>query len=256
MFFVLSKTLNYLVTPVVMVILLLLVSLMVKSKKWKRRTLIGAVGLLLFFSNDFIANEVMMTWELPAKKYVDLPQYEAAVLLTGVTAPFPAGPADRTYFIIGADRVTHTLQLYKLGIVRKIIVSGGSGKLIDDGSRESTQIKSALMLMGVPDSVIYTDISSDNTYENAVETKKLLDTLKIHSKQCLLVTSSFHMRRAIACFRRAGADMDYFTCDFRSHARTFTPDVLVVPKLDAVLVWQKLLKEWVGFVAYKMAGYL
>jgi len=64
------------------------------------------------------------------------------------------------------------------------------------------------------------------------------------------------MRRAIACFRKAGADMDYFTCDFRSHARTFTPDVLFVPKLEAVLVWQKLLKEWIGFVAYKIAGYV
>jgi uncharacterized SAM-binding protein YcdF (DUF218 family) len=256
MFFILSKTLNYLATPLVMVSLLLLASLFLKSKKWKRTMLICGVCLLLLFSNDFIANEVMRIWELPVKRYTELKQYEAAILLTGVTVNQPSGPDDRIYFYLGADRAVHTMQLYKLGIVKKIVVSGGSGKVVDDGSRESVKLKRVLMTMGVPDSVIYIDTNSDNTYENAIESKKLLDSLHIDQKECLLVTSAFHMRRALACFRKAGADMDYFTCDFRSHPRSFMLDVLLVPKVDAFIIWQSLLKEWVGFVAYKIAGYI
>ncbi len=239
-----------------MVCLLLLASWFLRSMRWKKITFIFGLCLLLFFSNDFVANEIIRAWELPAKKYSELKKYEAAVLLTGVTVNQSSGPDDRIYFYLGADRVTHTLQLYTLGLVKKIIVSGGSGKLMDDGSRESIKLKSVLMTMGVPDSVIFIDTSSDNTYENAVESKKLIDSLQIDRQDCLLVTSAFHMRRALACFRKADADMDYFTCDFRSHPRNFTLDVLIVPKVEALVIWQKLLKEWVGFVAYKIAGYI
>jgi uncharacterized SAM-binding protein YcdF (DUF218 family) len=256
MFFVLSKTLNYLVQPLTLVMLLLLLSFFLKTKHWKKRTGYAAVGFLVFFSNSFIANEVMRWWELPTKSYSELRNYEAAILLTGITVVKPRGPQDRVYFNSGADRVTHTLQLYKLGLVNRIIISGGSGKLIDDGLRESLQLKDFLLMAGVPDSIIYTDANSDNTYENAIESKKIIDRLEINTNDCLLVTSAFHMRRALACFRKANADMEYFTCDFRSSARSFTLDILFVPKLDALLIWQRLLKEWVGFAAYKMAGYV
>lgn len=256
MFFILSKTIGYLVQPIVIVSVLLIASLVVRNQTWKKRIFIAGISLLLFFSNEFIANEAMNRWELPTKKFSDLKEYEVAVLLTGIAVSESRGPNDRVYLYLGADRLLHTVQLFKLGIVKKVLISGGSGKLIDDGSRESLKLKSAMIMMGVPDSVIYTDASSDNTYENAVESKRIIDSLGIQKESCLLVTSAFHMRRSLACFRKAYMDIDYFTCDFRSHPRSFNLDTLIVPKLDAILIWQKLLKEWVGFVAYKVAGYI
>lgn len=255
MFFFLSKALGYLITPLVMISLLLIATVFVRSKKWKRITLIGALALTLFFSNGFIANEVVNLWELPTKPFTEVKSYEAAILLTGVAVNRPTYPQDRVYFFIGADRVTHTLQLYKLGLAKKIIISGGKTKLKVDGLPESTRLKSVLVLMGVPDSVIFTDTKSDNTFENAVESKRILDSLKISYNKCLLVTSAFHMRRAVACFKKAGAEMDYFTCDFRGQPRKISFDMLFVPKLDAMLIWQKLLKEWVGLLVYTLVGY-
>lgn len=256
MFFVLSKTIGYLTQPIVIVSGLLILSLLLKKTVWKKRTFIAGVSLLFFFSNEFIANEAMRQWELPAKEFNELKKYEVAILLTGITVSESSGPNDRVYFYLGADRLIHTVQLFKLGIVKKVVISGGSGKLIDDGSRESLKLKSVMLMMGVPDSVIYTDASSDNTYENAVESKRIIDSLKIPTESCLLVTSAFHMRRSLACFRKVDLDIDYFTCDFRSHSRSFNFDALIVPKLDAILIWQKLLKEWAGFAAYKVAGYI
>ncbi|NBP70930.1 MAG: YdcF family protein [Cytophagia bacterium] len=150
----------------------------------------------------------------------------------------------------------HTAHLYKLGLIKKVILSGGIGKILEKSEPEAIQLKRSLMVMGVPDSVIYTDPSSDNTYENAMESKKIIDSLGIPVGDCLLVTSAFHMRRARACFKKAGMDIDYFTCDFRSSPRSFTPDILLVPRLEGLLIWQKLLKEWVGMVVYKMVGYI
>lgn len=256
MFFIVSKILSYLIQPVVIVSILLLASLVVKEKRWKRGLKLTGIGLLLFFSNSFIANEVVSLWELPGRPFSQMKQYEVAIVLTGVAINKSSGPSDRTYYSLGADRVIHTAHLYKLGLIKKVIVSGGTARILEKSEPEALQLKRSLMVMGVPDSVIYTDASSDNTYENAVESKKILDSLGVKINDCLLVTSAFHMRRARACFVKAGMDIDYFTCDFRAAPRSFTPDVLFVPKLDGLQIWQKLLKEWVGFAAYKAAGYI
>ncbi len=256
MFFVLSKVLQYLVQPIVIVTLLLGLGLIIRKTPWNRFFLIAGFSLLLIFSNQFLANEVMTWWELPSKPYSAIRNYDAAVMLTGIAVAKSNGPDDRVYLYLGADRLNHTVELYKLGKVKKIIVSGGIGYLDREVVPEAIRLKRLMTLMGVPDSVVFVDHSSDNTYENALESKRLLDSLQIIPGNCLLVTSAFHMRRATACFQKANANMDYFTCDFRSQPRTFEWHVLLVPKLDAILIWQKLLKEWVGMLAYKFAGYI
>lgn len=256
MFFVLSKVLQYAVQPIVIVTICLAIGLIIRQNRWKRFFLISGFSLLMLFSNQFIANEVMMLWELPSKPYATIRNYDAAVMLTGIAVAKSKGPEDRVYLYLGADRLNHTVELYKLGKVKKIIVSGGIGYLDREVVPEAIRLKSLMTMMGVPDSVVFVDHSSDNTYENALESKRLLDSLKIRPENCLLITSAFHMRRAIACFKKAEVEMDYFTCDFRSQPRTFEWHVLFVPKLDAILIWQKLLKEWVGFIAYKFAGYI
>lgn len=84
----------------------------------------------------------------------------------------------------------------------------------------------------------------------------MMDSLHLRPQDCLLVTSAFHMRRAVACFEKQDIAMDYFTCDFRARPRTFKFDLLFIPKLEAVIIWQRLIKEWVGMLAYKIAGYI
>ena len=113
-----------------------------------------------------------------------------------------------------------------------------------------------MMLMGIPDSSIILENETRNTAESAIEVKKLLDSLNIEAKNCLLITSAFHMRRSLACYRHQGVELESFSTDFFTHPRVFHLDVLIVPKLEAMNIWTKLIKEWVGFVAYKMAGYV
>ncbi len=47
------------------------------------------------------------------------------------------------------DRLISSIELYKLGIIRKIILSGGNGTLISNGMKESEWSKSFLINMGV-----------------------------------------------------------------------------------------------------------
>jgi len=255
MFFFLSKTLNYLTMPLTIIFLMLVISAFLRNEKWKKRLFWIALVSLFIFSNDFIANEVMNAWEIEPTPYDALQPHDIGIVLTGATLPFIT-PNDRVYFSRGADRVTHTVQLYKLGLIKKILVSGGSGRLLGEGEPEADKFKAAMVMMGVPEASILLENETRNTAESAIEVKKLLDSLNIEAKDCLLITSAFHMRRSLACYQHQGVALEPFTTDFYSHPRTFHLDVLIVPRLEALNIWTKLTKEWVGFIAYKLAGYI
>lgn len=255
MFFFLSKTLSYLTQPLVIICILLVGSFFIKKSVVKKLLFRIGLGLLLFMSNDFISNEIMSIWEIRPTPYAEISrQYEYGILLTGVTKS-EIEPKDRVYFSRGADRVTHSVQLYKLGIIKKILVSGGSGRLVSIDEREADDIANALILMGVPAEDIVIENKSKNTHESAIAVKKILIE-RDDSKDCLLITSGYHMRRSIACFKKVGLDFDSFTTDFLSHKRAFTLDVLLVPKVDALSTWTTLVREWVGYSAYWVSGYI
>ena len=255
MFFFLSKILGYLLKPLVIIIGCLLLSWILRNPKWKKRLFIGGIAMLLFFSNEFIANEFMLGWEIKVTPFKDLGKtYEYGILLCGA-AKSEVGPSDRVYIGSAADRINHTLQLYKLGHIKKILISGGSGRLIDIGEREADQLSSLLQLMGVPPDDILVENASRNTHESALEVKKVLEDIGTPT-QCILITSAFHMRRSVACFEKVGWPLDHFSTDFLTHKRRFTPDVLLIPKSESIGMWNVMLKEWTGCIAYWVMGYI
>src|SRR5687768_908320 len=255
MFFFLSKTLTYLTMPLTIICICLVVSLFVKNLKWKKRLFWTGLIMLLFFSNEFIANECMRAWEIEATPFSEVSKHKWAIVLTGSTVD-KTDPDDRVYFQRGADRVYHTVQLYKLGLIEKILVSGGTGRLVGASKPEADRFKDAMIVMGIPDSVILIENQTRNTFESAVEVKKMLQDFKVEDDQCMLITSAFHMRRSLACYHKAGLKPTPFSTDFYTHPREFYLDALIIPQLDSILLWHKLVKEWVGMIAYKIAGYI
>ena len=211
--------------------------------------------LLLFLSNEFVANEMMTWWETKPTPFKDIHRtYDYGIILTGVTKS-DFYPDDRVYFHRGADRVTHSVQLYKLGLVKKLLVSGGSGQLISRSKQEADEMADALLLMGVPKEDILIENKSRNTHESAEEVKKILGSLT-SPQNCLLITSGYHMPRSKACFAKVGWSMDTFSTDFQTHKRSFTFDNLFIPSLEALGVWGIAIREWAGFVAYWIVGYV
>jgi len=96
--------------------------------------------------------------------------YDAGVVLSG----FMGKDKETNSLSFGeaTDRLTEGLIQYRKGRIKTIIISGGSGSLVDD-TRESVLAKTFLIEnCGVPDSAVLIDTVSRNTYENAVETKK------------------------------------------------------------------------------------
>jgi len=255
MFFFLSKILIYFLSPFTISCCLLIVSVLIKPGKLKKRIFWVSFSMLLFFSNEFVANAVMYYWEVDPTPISSVKEYELGIVLTGATIP-GLKPTDRVYFQRGADRVTHTVQLYHAGLLKKILISGGSGRLVGDEEPEADKFKKVMIMMGVSESDIFIENETRNTAESGPEVKKLLEELNIGSERCLLITSAFHMRRSLAVYQKSGLVLDSFSADFYAHPPSFYPDELFIPQVDAIIKWEKLSKEWWGMIAYKMVGYI
>lgn len=253
MFFIFSKILFYVAMPITWVLVFLFIALFSKKERLKKRALLITATLLVFFTNPFLTNEAWLLWEQPPTPFNKLTKYDAAIILTGFTSQ-QKSPHDRIYTGKGADRVLLPIRLYKEGYVRKIIVSGGSGSLVQKYSTEALEVKKLLLLSGVTEADILYEDKSRNTHENAQFTKKILIT-QPDLKKLLLVTSAFHMRRAAACFKKEGITTDTFSTDFYTTDRSFSFDKLIVPQEFCLYQWQILFHEILGYLTYLLVGY-
>ncbi len=93
------------------------------------------------------------------------------------------------------SRAEKGIDLYKQGYAPKIIFSGAA---LDDGPSNAFAMRDQALASGVPASNIYIDEKSQNTYENAVNSKAILQSLA--ASKIILVTSPYHQRRANQTF--------------------------------------------------------
>ena len=251
MFFLLSKTIYFLAKPFTWIVGAFLLSVFVK--RHRQRFFWTGLGLLLFFSNPFLSNAVMRAWEVAPEPIATLPIHRVGIVLGGITTD--KEPRDRVHVTGSSDRVLHAVQLYRQKKIKKILVSGGSGKLLKDQVPEAELLKRLLLLSGIPPRDILTEAESRNTRENALNCAKLLNE-RFPDEEHLLITSAYHMRRAEACFQKAGLEVYPFGVDFRSDSPKYTPDQLLLPSASAIEGWEMVVREWVGMGAYAVAGYI
>lgn len=258
MFFILSKTISFVAMPLTLISIFWIMFLVwPKGGKWKKRWMFTALILSFVFTNNFLAYKLMYWWEIPVTPLSEINQrYEVGVVLTGVALTDRA-INDRVYFARGADRIVHAHLLYQKGIIKNILITGGTGRIDDDGKYpEAEALKRFLLQVGVPEQDIIVEPIANNTYENALFTAEILNR-DFPGEKVLLITSAFHMRRSIGCFRKQGLEFDTFSADFYSKGREkYGVGDYLLPNPDALQLWTKLFKEWIGLAAYKVAGYI
>jgi uncharacterized SAM-binding protein YcdF (DUF218 family) len=247
----LSKLLVVLLQPLNWILGLLVFAVVTKYENRRKRALLLVLGLLFFFTNPLCMALAYRAWETPEVRMRDLAgPFDYAILLGGY-ARTPLEPRDRLLLARDANRFTAGVHLYHAGRVPKLILTGGSAAILGPRISESEVVHEFVRVYGVQPEDCLLEGSSRNTYENARNTAQLLANQP--RARCLLVTSAFHMPRAVACFRAQNLDVIPFPTDHRWRAEPIGWHDLV-PDPDCIGEWRTLFKEWAGIVAYRLMG--
>ena len=250
MFFILSKILSFITVPFFWILLLFCFALFSRKKYKRKKYFIRGIILLIIFTNSFIYKVVSETWMLDKQELAK--NYDYGILLGGMIDINSEN--DNIIFNTNGDRLLNTIYLYKTKTIKKIIISGASGSLYSDIS-EANILKSYLQKIGISEDDILTESKSKNTYENAIFSA---DLIKLHSNnnkaKCIIITSDYHIRRSVACFKKAGLDSDYFTVEKQD--QFYNIENYIIPQASVLWQWQALMHEIIGYEIYWFQGYL
>jgi uncharacterized SAM-binding protein YcdF (DUF218 family) len=252
MFFLLSKILLFLISPTIWLVGLAVFALWTKNVKRKKQAIASFLGLFLILTNTFLTQFFVGKWEYPIQNIAETQDYEVGILLGGYTSEQKEN-YDFTTLGKNGNRLIQTIELYASGKIKKIMLSGGNG-MIGSDFEEATSTMELLQKMGVPKPDILFEKQSRNTYENAVYSAEILNK-EYPNEKFLLITSAFHQRRALACFQKQGLNCDAFSADIKSKTKIPITN-FIVPDSENIALWQLTIKEIVGYLTYKVRGYL
>ncbi len=263
MFLFLSKLLPLFFYPLGLICVFMVIALFLMRKRphLAPRAIILALIVLLLGGNGWLSNWLVQSLEwqnIPQ----EIPQAEAIVILGGgvKSHSFPRPGPDLSD---EGDRVLYGAELYRKNKAPKIIVSGGRINWKGGGDQaESEDMAYILKSIGIPDYVIYQDKTSLNTYENAVNVKKILQEHNIN--KILLVTSAMHTPRSLLIFKKQGinaiaAPTDFIVTkqDIQEPSSSLEAIILnILPDAGRLEKTTKAIKEYVGLVVYKLKGWL
>jgi uncharacterized SAM-binding protein YcdF (DUF218 family) len=256
MFFIFSKLLVFLLKPINWFVGMPIWSMLTKNARRKRRILRGCFWLMLFFTNPFLGNRLFHYAEWDAVPMASLTDTFAIGIVLGGYTSSDFYTTDRVNLNFAVNRLTDAFQLYKKGHIRKILLSGGDGILLKEQVPEAREIQKLLLDFGIrPEDLIVED-SSRNTYENALLTKQVLEKQSLASDKLLLITSAFHMKRAMGCFKKVGLNVQPYPAHFIAKKPSLRPNDLFIPQAKVLHDWEFFLKEWMGLLMYKLKGYI
>jgi len=249
--FIISKLLLFLLFPFTWIIVLLIWALITKNHKRKQKLLIIDVVLLYIFSIPLLLNTVQKWWNYKPAKLGNTTTYSCAIILGGYASEY--GKTGRGYFNNAADRFIQGTELYTTGKASHILLTGGNASIMPDGFRESTWINGELKKLRVPDSAILVENQSRNTIENASFSKKLLEAKHL-APPYLLITSAFHMRRALLIFQKSNIKVVPYPAAFSGEGNLVTVDSFI-PDSYILSDWDTYFKEIVGYVVASLHKY-
>mgnify|MGYP000271131344 CR=1 FL=1 len=150
-----------------------------------------------------------------------------------------------------AERLTEGVRLAKRLPEARLVFTGGSGTLLQREPGASLPVGRFLEEIGIAPDRIVLEGRSRNTYENATFTREFLKLAP--GQRVAIVTSAYHMPRAMGVFRQVGYDAVAYPVDYRTRGaddltRTFDRFPAGLERLDLAA------KEWIGLVAYRLTG--
>ncbi|RFC65118.1 YdcF family protein [Fulvimarina endophytica] len=150
-----------------------------------------------------------------------------------------------------ADRATVSMALARDYPDAKVLFSGGVAAAFSDDIPETQSAEQFYLSLGLDANRLILDGEARDTFENAQRAKALADPRP--GETWLLVTSAYHMPRAVGCFRQVGFDVVPYPVDYRTPAGAdvWRPSTATTRNLEKV---HFAIREYLGLLAYRLAG--
>jgi uncharacterized SAM-binding protein YcdF (DUF218 family) len=217
-----------------------------RARMWGRRMVAIACWLAALLSWSGLPETMIAAMETQYEVPNDLKGYHGMVVLGGAiasprirdTAVPPLGCA--------AERVAEPVLLMQRHPNLKLLFTGGDARIASVAQPESNDARQYFEHMGVEMSRTLFESNSRNTYENAVMSARLAGVDK--TQRWLLVTSAWHMPRALAAFKKAGWNATAYPVDFYSSAEVGLNRWSLA---DGIEAWRLLLRERLAMLVYR-----
>ncbi len=255
MIFLASKLLAFLVQPLSWVAMLLMISTaFVRSRPVvARRSGFLALALLIVIGWEPLPDLLLRQLEAqypPVSAATALDEYAGVIVLGG------ALESAHTWVVAGqsslndaAERMTQVLPLLQRHAHLRVLFTGGDGELFAGELSESERARRFFEQQLVTPERIRYEAASRTTYENAVMSYQIagVDT----QRRWLLLTSAWHMPRAMSAFQRAGWQVTAYPVDYRGGVHTpwshYSMD-------QGAKKWRIVLRETLGLLLYRLLG--
>ncbi|HWJ76047.1 MAG TPA: YdcF family protein [Kaistia sp.] len=150
-----------------------------------------------------------------------------------------------------AERVFAVATLARRYPEARIVLSGGAGHLLIGHTLSESEIARRMLVdLGLPPERIEMEERSRTTFENATESRIVAKPKS--GETWLLVTSAYHMPRAVASFRAADFPVVPYPVDFRTRPADLRRPVNSVA--DGLTLTDIAAHEWLGLLAYRLTG--
>jgi uncharacterized SAM-binding protein YcdF (DUF218 family) len=255
LFFFASKILGFFAEPSNILVVVGLVGAALWRTRFARaggRLMIAALVLLAVFGLTPLGNALVLPLEQR------FPPWDASrgapdgiIVLGGAIDEFVWSARSQPALNEAAERMTAGVELARRYPNARLIFSGGQGHVFTGAMTEAEGARRLFVALGIPPGRIELEDKSRNTIENAVLTKAI--AAPTPGARWLLVTSAFHMPRAVGIFRQAGFPVEAYPVDWRTRGPI---DVLrPFDRLSDGLRRSDLaVREWAGLTIYWLTG--
>ena len=254
MTFIIGKLVWALLQPGNLLLLCLLAGVFLLLRGRRRGELpvvLSAIGFLLLAVAP-IGPAMMVVLEQRFPRPPKLPErIDGILVLGGAVDPRISLAYGETVFNGSVARVLAGVALARHHPEAKLALVGGEGELFPVGFAESRATTGFVLEEGIPAARIIIEDRSRSTHENAVFAKELIRPGT--GQNWVLVTSAFHMPRAVAVFRAVDWPVIPYPVDFKVDPRTgLRANFNLLDGLDTSTIAGK---EWAGLVGYRLSGW-
>jgi uncharacterized SAM-binding protein YcdF (DUF218 family) len=255
MFFYASKLFGFFAVPSNFIILAgILGALLLRTRfsRVGRPMVIGCLILLAVIGLSPVGNALIVPLEnrFPAWDHSRGAPH-GIVVLGGAVSPDVSHARNTVALNEAAERLTEVAELARRYPDARIIFSGGSAAVLFEERPEAEFAIRLLEALGVAPGRIVAEDKSRNTIENALFSRDMAQPKP--GERWLLVTSAYHLPRAMGVFRQAGFPVEAYPVDWRTRG---AGDALrpFATLGDGLRRTDTAVREWVGLAAYWLSG--